>query len=92
LVVPAILICRVFFRSSKISGDTFENFGTIQVIGIVGLVASAALIVWVFFDLYDEYFRQCPHCLSSIKREASRCRHCTAEVDPLPVPVSQKTG
>ncbi|WP_333583800.1 large-conductance mechanosensitive channel protein MscL [Rivihabitans pingtungensis] len=26
--------------------------------------------------------RDCPHCLSSIRAQASRCPHCTAEVTP----------
>ncbi|MCE9547159.1 MAG: large-conductance mechanosensitive channel protein MscL [Planctomycetia bacterium] len=27
--------------------------------------------------------RECPHCLSSIPMKASRCAHCTAEVQPV---------
>jgi len=27
--------------------------------------------------------RDCPHCLSSIRAQASRCPHCTGEVSPI---------
>jgi len=28
--------------------------------------------------------RECPHCLSSIPKKATRCAHCTSEITPVP--------
>ncbi|MCK4304246.1 MAG: hypothetical protein KAY24_08395 [Candidatus Eisenbacteria sp.] len=28
-------------------------------------------------------FRKCPHCAESIRREATKCRYCQSEVEPV---------
>jgi hypothetical protein len=77
---------RALAHSSEFSADDFEGFGSLQVIGIVGLVLSAAFAAWLSFRWLDDYYRDCPHCLATIRREASRCRHCAGEVEPQPAP------
>jgi len=36
----------------------------------------------------DETTRECPYCLSSIPRAATRCAFCTAEVEPVAVAIT----
>lgn len=38
-----------------------------------GLVDNAAV---------NRAMRDCPHCLEKIPKEASRCKHCSGEVEP----------
>ncbi|MBN5198738.1 zinc ribbon domain-containing protein [Serratia proteamaculans] len=32
--------------------------------------------------------RDCPYCAEPIKRQASKCKHCGSDVEPLPISIS----
>jgi hypothetical protein len=85
--IPVYFVYRALAHSSEFSADHFERFGFIQVIGIFGLVIPAILATGLLRRRFDDYYRQCPHCLATIRREASRCRHCAGKVEPQPAPV-----
>jgi large conductance mechanosensitive channel len=36
--------------------------------------------------------RDCPYCMESIPAAASRCSHCTSEVEPVPAPEATATA
>jgi len=81
-----IVIYPLFGVYSIFSGDwTYDKmsiFGLAQIAGLVGLTAIVGGVLWVSSDLRRRSYRECPHCLSRIRREASRCRYCTGEVGP----------
>jgi hypothetical protein len=63
------------------SNEVLTSFGLSQMVGLVGLFVTAGLALAAGLDLRRHTFRECPHCLSRIRREATRCRYCTGEVD-----------
>jgi len=83
-ILTAGWLGRLLVQSSGYSADDFQGFGYFQILGVVGLIASAAAATFIALRMYDDFYRACPHCLASIRREASRCRHCTGEVQPAP--------
>lgn len=63
------------------SNQELTSFGLWQIIGLVGMSTTAFLALVVALDLRRHLYRECPHCLSPIRREATRCRYCTSEVE-----------
>ena len=71
-------------HESEWSGHELTSFGFSQGFGLFGLGASILLALALATKRQRGIYRECPHCLSRIRREATRCRYCTAEVDPAP--------
>lgn len=36
--------------------------------------------------------RDCPYCAESVKYQATKCKHCGSEIDPMPVPEPKYNG
>jgi hypothetical protein len=67
------------------SYDKMSTFGLAQVGGLLGLAAILGGVLWVSSDMRRRSYRECPHCLSRIRREATRCRYCTGELGPTAI-------
>jgi len=63
------------------SSQELTSFGLPQSMGLTALAVTTVLALVAAFDLRRRTYRECPHCLSRIRREATRCRYCTGEVD-----------
>jgi hypothetical protein len=64
------------------SAEEFTTFGLPQVVGIFGGGATLLLAAAIAARRRRGAFRECPYCLARIRREATRCRYCTSEVEP----------
>jgi hypothetical protein len=62
----------------------------LAVAGVVWMVVFVPFVVWIVHRWRVDQYRPCPHCLASIPRRASRCRHCTAEVVPNPIEITPR--
>jgi len=59
--------------------------------------AGAALgllgpVGWIIAALLPEAGRKCPKCLAVVPDEASRCKHCGAEIEPLSLVRAREAG
>lgn len=86
LLWAGVVIYPLYGIGSFLSGawtyDKLSTFGLEQAVGLIGLTAVVGGVVWVSSDRRRRSYRECPHCLSRIRREATRCRYCTGEIAP----------
>jgi hypothetical protein len=62
------------------SWAALTSFGFPQAIGLGAFLAMAAAALALGFEIQRKSYKECPFCLSRIRREATRCRYCAAEV------------
>jgi hypothetical protein len=84
LVLPAFLIPIVGLASLFIPELAAEwsltSFGVAQFYGVLGLILTLEVGLIAAWELRDGSRQTCPFCLSSIPREAIRCRYCTSSL------------
>jgi hypothetical protein len=69
--------------------EKLTSFGLPQAVGLLGLAFTIMIALVVAVDLRSFSYRECPHCLSRIRREATRCRYCSGEVGATPKVIEQ---
>ena len=48
--------------------------------GVIGVLLVVAIVLAAVAALYERSRQTCPECTSRIPKDATRCRHCGAEV------------
>lgn len=94
LAIIVLSIVNPSHESGAVSVHEFTSFGLVQIMGLFGLLATAVVATGVALWHRRSTYRKCPHCISLIPRQASRCKYCTAPVEPdkRPMEVTQGPG
>jgi hypothetical protein len=88
---PAVLVASVVisivnpFHERTAPAHEFTAFGLLQICGLIAMLATAVIAVVISLRLRRSTYRKCPYCVSWIPREASRCKYCTAPIEPTPM-------
>lgn len=75
-------------HESEWSGHELTSFGLPQALGLFGLGVSILLALAYAAKRQRGTHRECPRCLSRIRREATRCRYCTSDIEAVPATVT----
>jgi hypothetical protein len=83
LVVGAVLFnscSRTLGAESAVQASQLYNEASMYILGVIAITLGA----W-YSDgaLKQKQVRRCPYCAEDIKREASVCRYCGCDVEPI---------
>jgi len=50
------------------------------VVAGLAVLALSPIVIWLVYRWCQDHLRPCPECKATIRRDATRCRYCTAEI------------
>lgn len=91
LVVAALLgLITAFIAQSK--GRSFAGWWVygflLFIVAIIHVLIIPSVKEHQLTNISSDESRDCPYCAEPIKRQASKCKHCGSDVEPLPISIS----
>ncbi|MBK5218786.1 MAG: hypothetical protein JJE35_03225 [Thermoleophilia bacterium] len=83
------IITFAFNPGDELSSGNLTSFNLPQALGLFALLVTGSAAAVLSLEFRRRSRRDCPFCLSSIPRQASRCKYCTSEVSPAPITVER---
>jgi hypothetical protein len=74
-VLP-LAIYSVVVHPFSLTAQSSHEFHSAQILALVSIFGFGPLFVWLAAQRYDRRWRRCPHCLTTIRRQARKCRYC----------------
>ena len=76
-----LVVCAIAFVSGGVGALVGALRGRAAFGFFLGLILGP--LGWLFTMLMPDNRRQCPACRGPVHPEATRCRHCSAELPPI---------